>query len=75
MAPTSGSVGSTVALTGFGLIQATSITVGGVHVNAFTVNSDQQVTFNVPTGAKTGKVVLTTPGGKATSSTVFTVTP
>jgi hypothetical protein len=64
-----------VALTGFGLIQATSITVGVVHVNAFTVNSDQQVTFNVPTGAKTGKVVLTTPGGMATSSTVFTVTP
>ena len=74
MAPTSGPVGTTVVLTGFGLIQATTITVGGVRVNAFTVNSDQQVTFSVPAAAKTGKVVLTTPGGKATSSTVFTVT-
>jgi len=32
------------------------------------------VTANVPTGAKTGKIVITTPGGAATSATVFTVT-
>jgi hypothetical protein len=46
-----------------------------VKVTAFTVNSDKQVTFTVPTGAKTGKVVLTTAGGKATSGAVYTVTP
>jgi IPT/TIG domain len=74
MAPTSGAVGTSVVLTGAGLIQATTITVGGLRANAFIVNSDQQMTFTVPTGAKTGKVVLTTPGGKATSSTAFTVT-
>jgi uncharacterized repeat protein (TIGR03803 family) len=75
MAPTRGAVGTSVVIKGTGFIQATTITVGGVRVNAFTVNSDQQVTFTVPNGAKTGKVVLTTPGGKATSSTAFTVTP
>jgi uncharacterized repeat protein (TIGR03803 family) len=75
IAPASGTVGTSVVIKGTGLIQATTITLGGVKVNAFTVNSDQQVTFTVPTGAKTGKVVLTTPGGKATSSSVFTVTP
>lgn len=73
--PPSGKVGDTVTLAGTGLIQAETITVGGVNVGAFTVSSDKQVTFIVPTGAKTGKVVLTTPGGKATSSAVFTVTP
>ena len=75
IAPTRGAVGTSVVIKGTGFIQTTTITVGGVRVNAFTVNSDQQVTFTVPTGAKTGKVVLTTPGGKATSSTAFTVTP
>ncbi len=74
MAPTSGPVGSSVVLTGSGFIEARMITVGGVRVTAFIVNSDQKVTFTVPTGAKTGKVVLTTAGGKATSRSVFTVT-
>ncbi len=73
--PTSGKVGDPVVIAGTGLIQAIAIAVGGVRVTAFTVNSDAQVTFAVPTGAKTGKVVLTTPGGKATSKSVFTVTP
>lgn len=75
ISPTSGGVGDPVVITGTGLIQAEEITVDGKQVTAFTVNSDKQVTFAVPTGAKTGKVVLTTPGGKATSSAVFTVTP
>ena len=38
------------------------------------VNSDTQVTANVPAGSKTGKIAITTPGGTATSSTAFTVT-
>jgi uncharacterized repeat protein (TIGR03803 family) len=74
IAPTHGAVGSSVVINGSGLIQATMITVGGVRVNAYTVNSDLKMTITVPAGAKTGKVVVTTPGGKATSSTVFTVT-
>jgi uncharacterized repeat protein (TIGR03803 family) len=75
IAPTSGAVGSSVVLTGTGLIQAVNITVGGVKVTSFTVNSDLQVTIRVPAGAKTGKVVVTTPGGTASNPTVFTVTP
>lgn len=72
--PPSGKVGDTITISGTGLIQTTSITVGGVRVTSYTVNSDLQVTFHVPTGAKTGKIVLNTPGGSATSSTAFTVT-
>jgi hypothetical protein len=62
-------------LTGTGLIQSQKITLGGVQVTSFTVNSDLQVTIRVPAGAKTGKLVVTTPGGTASNPTVFTVTP
>ena len=72
--PTSGPVGTSVVIAGSGLIQASGITIGGVKVTSFTVNSDKQVTMTVPSGAKTGKILVTTPGGKA-SSKVFTVTP
>jgi hypothetical protein len=72
--PTSGKVGDTITISGTGLIQTTSISVGGGKVTSFTVNSDSQVTFRVPTAAKTGKILLTTPGGNTTGSTVFTLT-
>jgi hypothetical protein len=39
------------------------------------VSSESQVTATVPTGAKTGKIAVTTAGGTATSSGTFTVTP
>ena len=73
--PTSGKVGDHITLSGTGLIQTTAMAVGGVRVTAFTVNSDLQITFVVPTGAKTGKVAVSTPGGTAISSETFTVTP
>jgi uncharacterized repeat protein (TIGR03803 family) len=74
-APTSGKVGDSIVINGTGLIQAANITVGGVKVMSFTVNSDLKVTIKVPTGAKSGKISVTTPGGMATGPTSFTVTP
>ena len=71
--PTSGTVGTPVVLTGTGLTQTTKVTFGGVPATSFAVNSDSQVTANVPTGARTGKIVVTTTGGSATSKTNFTV--
>jgi uncharacterized repeat protein (TIGR03803 family) len=73
--PTSGKVGASVVITGSGLTQASKVTFGGVKATTFIVNSDSQVTATVPTGAKTGKIAITTPGGTATSSGTFTVTP
>jgi len=73
--PTSGKVGDSIVVTGTGLIQTSSVTLGGKKAKTYTVNSDSQVTFTVPTGAKTGKISVTTPGGSATSSAKFTVTP
>jgi hypothetical protein len=45
-----------------------------VKATTFSVDSDTQITATVPTGAKTGKIQVTTPGGTATSPGVFTVT-
>ncbi|MFY9558719.1 MAG: choice-of-anchor tandem repeat GloVer-containing protein [Terriglobales bacterium] len=73
--PASGPVGTVVTITGVSLTQTTKVTFGGVVATSFTVNSDTQVTATVPSGAKTGKIVITTPGGMATSTTNFTVTP
>jgi uncharacterized repeat protein (TIGR03803 family) len=73
-APTSGSVGTVVTVTGVSLTQTTAVTFGGVKATKFTVNSDTQVTATVPTGAKSGKIGITTKGGTATSATSFTVT-
>ena len=72
--PTSGSVGTPVVITGVSLTKATKVTFGGVNAPSFTVDSDTQVTATVPTGAKTGKIAITTAGGTATSPGVFTVT-
>ena len=71
--PTSGSVGTPVVITGTGLKQTTSVTFGGVKATTVMLNSDTQVTADVPTGAKTGKIGITTKGGKVTSTTSFTV--
>ena len=72
--PANGPVGTPVTITGTALTQTTKVTFGGVTATSYTVNSDAQVTATVPTGAKTGKIAITTSGGTATSSTVFTVT-
>jgi uncharacterized repeat protein (TIGR03803 family) len=73
--PSGGKVGSLVTITGNSLTQTTKVTFGGVKATSFTVNSDTHVTATVPTGAKTGRIGITTPGGTATSSGIFTVQP
>ncbi|MGA9968456.1 MAG: hypothetical protein WBQ10_24875, partial [Terriglobales bacterium] len=56
------------------LTQTSKVTFGGVKATSFTVNSDTRVTATVPTGAVTGHIAITTPGGTAVSSGIFTVT-
>src|SRR5579872_1837819 len=69
--PQSGPVGTVVTITGVSLTQTSKVTFGGVAAINFTVNSDTQVTATVPTGAKTGKIVITTPAGTASSAKSF----
>jgi uncharacterized repeat protein (TIGR03803 family) len=72
IAPDSGPTGTLVTVTGSGLTGATSVTVDG-KTASFTVVSSTEITVTVPSTAKTGKIVVTTKGGSATSTT-FTVT-
>lgn len=70
--PSSGPVGTPVTVTGSGLTQTTKVTFNGVSA-AFTVSSDEQVTTTVPSGATSGRITITTKGGSAVSTKVFTV--
>jgi hypothetical protein len=72
--PTSGPVGTPVTITGTAFTGATKVTFGGIAATSFKVNSATQITATVPTGAKTGKIGVTTNGVTATSKTNFTVT-
>ena len=71
--PPHGLAGTTVVINGSGLLQTTKVSFGGVAAPGFTVNSDASITVKVPVGAKTGKIVVTTKGGSATSVATFTV--
>jgi uncharacterized repeat protein (TIGR03803 family) len=73
--PTSGPVGTSVVITGVSLIQTSKVTFGGVKATTVVRNSNTQLTAIVPTGAKTGNIMITTAGGTATSPGIFTVTP
>lgn len=73
--PTSGPVGTQVAITGAGFLGATAVRFGGVKATSFTVNSATSITATVPTGAVTGKITVTTAGGTGSSPAMFTVTP
>jgi uncharacterized repeat protein (TIGR03803 family) len=71
--PSSGPVGALVAIVGGGFVGTTRVTFGGVAATSFTVLTPAMIRATVPTGAKTGKVTVTTPNGTAVSKEIFTV--
>ena len=75
--PTSGPVGTSVTISGSGFIGTTHVRFNGTNVGSgnFTVDSDAQITATVPSGATTGPISVTTPGGTGTSLADFTVAP
>jgi len=71
--PTSGPIGTSVAITGTSFTGVSEVNFNGTNAT-FTGDSDTQITAMVPIGATSGPIAVTTPGGTATSSTPFTVT-
>jgi len=72
--PLSGPVGTSVTINGYSFTGTTQITFGGVPATSYAVINDKQVDALVPTGAVTGPICITTPGGTGCSTTSFTVT-
>ena len=72
--PTSGRVGASVIINGTTFNNTSSVKINGVAAT-FYLNSSIKITATVPSGATTGKIAVTTPGGIATSATNFTVLP
>jgi len=71
--PPSGPAGTSVDIQGAAFSGATSVKFNGADA-PFTVDSDFDITAHVPTGATTGPITVTTPGGATTSLSSFTVT-
>ncbi len=71
--PSSGLPGSTVTITGSGFTGTSRVAFGGVTAQSYVVDSDTQIAAVVPPAAVSGPIAVTTPGGTASSSAVFTV--
>jgi uncharacterized repeat protein (TIGR03803 family) len=67
-------VGGTAEILGQGFTGTTGVSFNGTAAS-FTVVSDTYITATVPTGATTGSVTVTTPGGTLTSNVPFRVLP
>jgi fibronectin type 3 domain-containing protein len=72
--PTGAAPGASVTLTGLNFSGATAVQFSGMDAR-FTVLSGSQIRAVVPAGALTGPITVVTPGGTATSASVFAVAP
>lgn len=72
--PTIGTRRSVITITGTNLSQISNVLVGGAPVLSVTVNSPTQISVAVLEGS-TGTIVVRTPGGEATTATVFFYSP
>jgi hypothetical protein len=70
--PSNGDAGASVTITGMNFTGTTSVRFNGV-VASFAVPDDTSITTAVPSGATTGPISVTTPGGTAVSSSDFTI--
>jgi IPT/TIG domain/Regulator of chromosome condensation (RCC1) repeat len=72
--PGSGPAGTSVTITGSGFTDVTSVKFHGVPAVAPSIDSDHQITAQVPVTATTGRITVTTAGGAVTSLASFVVT-
>jgi len=72
--PAIGTVGEVVAIVGYGLKGATSVTFNGIPATIL-YDAPTVIYAKVPTGATTGKVQVVTPEGTLASNVAFGVAP
>ncbi len=68
-----GKIGATAQILGQGFAGATSVTFNGVPAARFAVVKDTFMTAVVPSGATTGRVVVTTPARALNSNKNFRI--
>ena len=73
--PMSGPVGTSVTVTGFNFKGVRAVTFNNRAAASFEAVSETSIKATIPSGATSGPIAVTTPDGKATSATSFTVTP
>lgn len=73
VAPASGQAGTRVAIRGTKLGVATEVTVGGATAAFESGANDGEIFVTVPPDALTGRIVVMTPQGTATSRSVFSI--
>jgi hypothetical protein len=73
--PPATTVGKTVTVDGSGFVGATAVTIDDVPAATFSVLSDTELTAQVPAGASTGPIAVTSPLGTGTSATELIVKP
>jgi hypothetical protein len=71
--PQAGTTGTQVVIEGASFTGATAVTFGGTAAQSFSVDSDTEIVAHVAAGTFTGRVVVTTSEGTATSSHDFTI--
>jgi len=72
--PTCGPVGTVVTITGTGFVGVDGVIFNGTPATTWSVVNETTATAEVPVGAVTGYVLVSTPGSDVSSSTSFRVT-
>jgi hypothetical protein len=73
--PVSAGIGASVVIAGANFVNVTAVRFNGIAAVNPVVNSANQITATVPSGAATGPISVTTTTGTVQSATAFTVIP
>jgi hypothetical protein len=71
ISPSSGTIGATVVISGFGFTGVTAVQFNGTAATSFTVNNDGQITAIVPIGVTSGTITVIAGACSGTSSGSF----
>jgi len=73
ISPFSGSIGTTVTVFGTGFTGVSEVIIEGITASTINVVNDTVITFNIPSGASSGRITLSNSSGSDTSSEIFTI--